>query len=141
MVKRANAFYPYKSVSASVGNNISAIIKLLRSVEAVQVMTNHDEPAVAFQINNRPFVIKQPIDFFLSQNGDDFEKARKQGWSALRDYVKALVTRSQVALNPWTVFASHFQLPGSTVTTIEEQVVVEIENGNIKMLATKLENG
>ena len=131
--------YPYKSVTASVGNNVAAITKLLRSVEAVQIMTNQDEPAIAFVIKDKPFVIKQPTHFFVARNGGDIEKARRQGWSALRDYTKALVTRSQVNLIPWTAFATHLQLHGATVTTLEEAAIEKIETGDIKLLSKSME--
>ena len=101
-------------------------------------MTNQDEPALAFKIKDKPFIVKQPIDFFLERNKSNYEKARKQGWSALRDYIKALVTRAQVDITPWTVFASHLQLEGATITTVQEAVVTKILNGDIKLLTSDL---
>lgn len=136
---RSNQSYPYKSVTASVGNNLAAITRMLRSVDASQIMTNQDEPAIAFVIKDKPFVIKQPILFFLERNGGDVEKSRRQGWSALRDYTKALVTRAQVNLTPWTAFAPHIQLQGATIMTLEEAAIERINNGDLKLLSSNTE--
>ena len=132
-------YYPYKSVTATEGNNITAIIKLLEGVGARDITIAHERPAAGFTLGPNPYIVGQNMDWFCEKNGGDKKKARRQAWSALRDYLKALTIRLQTDDKTEAVkmLASHLQLPGPIVETVGDMVHAKARSGDIKLLCER----
>ncbi len=132
---KSKDYYPYRDVKIPIANNITAILKLLRSVGACEITTSHDEPAVGFKLAENLYVVDQDIDWFISK-GSSQDKAQRQAWSAIRDYIKALAVRLQTAESSDVIklLATHLQLPGSIARSVGETIQVAANNNSLQKL-------
>ncbi|MBW2309420.1 MAG: hypothetical protein JRG73_21085 [Deltaproteobacteria bacterium] len=127
--------YPYQYVTGSVHTAMGQTGRNLEKVGATDVFMNHSLPEVFFRLNEKPFAIRVPIGVFMRLNGGDKKKAIKQGWSALRDYVKALVILAKCSVGEdeaWRVLAPHLLLADGK-STAADLIAASAERGKLRL--------
>jgi len=127
--------YPYSGVTGSLQTAMGATARNLEKVQATDVFMSPQMPEVYFRLNDKPFVIKIPIGVFMRLNGGDAKLAVRQGWSALRDYVKGLVIIAQCTMEDgeaWRAMIQHL-LAADGQTTAAELILRGLETGRLQL--------
>ncbi len=126
--------YPYRYVTGSVSTATGVVAKVLEKVGATDIYMAHSKAEVYFRLNDKPFVVKFPIGLFHRLNGGDEKKALRQAWSALRDYVKALVIRMQCTISDgdyWKAISGHLLTERGAAA--EDMLIAAVEKKKLRL--------